>query len=826
VYGLEKADGVTGIILELVEGDTLADVIARGPIAIDDALPIARQIAEALEAAHEKGIIHRDLKPANVKITPDGTVKVLDFGLAKMLDGEAAGQGAGAVNLSMSPTLSVQGTYAGVILGTAPYMSPEQARGRPVDRRTDIFAFGCVLYEMLTGRPAFEGDDVAAVLARVIEREPDWGLLPSSVPPRLRELLRLCLDKNPKRRRQAAGDVRIDLEQALAEPAALLVASVAEARAPASRQMWIVTAAAALVAAALAGTAVWFATRPAAPRVARTALPTAGPTVLRINTADRDLAITPDGTRVVYIGNNGTQLYVRALDQLEPTAIATGMLRGPFVSPDGQWVGFIDGLSIKKVAITGGPAITLANYSGQLRGATWGTDDTIIFATSAAESGLQRVPAGGGDPTVVTQPDAKRSEADHLWPEFLPDGRGVLFTITSTIGGLDAAQIAVLDLDTRVSTVLLRGGSHASYLPSGHLIYGASGTLRAVAFDLDRLETVGTPTPVVPQVVTTAFGAADFAVAADGTLVYVQGLAGRAPRTLVWVDQQGREEAIAAPPRPYRSPRISPDGRRVAVNIADGEDDLWIYDLARGTLERLTFDAGQDSEAVWSPDGTRVAYYAFGREGGPGIHLRAADGTGDVTRLTTGTHRPKSGSSDGKLVMFMSASRTGTQDIGAVGIDGKTPPQMLIATPAREDTPRISRDGRWLAFETNETGADEIFVRPFPDVNQGRWRVSTEGGVDPMWAPDGRRLYYRSGQSIMAVAVNADPPSGWGIPARLFQLEGRYLFLQGATELDISADGRRFLVIKESGADGPAAPPQIIVVHNWLEELKRLVPAR
>jgi serine/threonine-protein kinase len=665
IYGVEDADGVRALVLELVEGETLADRIARGPIPVDEALPIARQICEAFEAAHEHGIIHRDLKPANIKVTPNGVVKVLDFGLAKL----NAPNGSNVPNdpnaRSMSPTITSPAmmTGVGVLLGTAAYMSPEQAKGREADKRSDIWAFGCVLYEMLTGKRPFDGEDVSDTLANVLKIDPDWSALPSDIPPAIRTLLQSCLTKDRRRRVADISTALFVLEKgASLAPPTSLNAAVSQAQADAAvsevrrvlarstrRRVAIASAATLLIGAAVATTLTWIAMRPADPvplRVERFTITPSGAAALTINGNDRDLAITPDGSRVIYVGNRGTQLFVRALDALAPLAVFTGVPRGLFVSPNGQWIGFVDGTTVlKKVAVTGGPAVTVATLDGTPRGATWGPDDTIIVATSSTGTGLQRMAAAGGPTTVLTRPDRAQGEVDHLWPEMLPDGRSVLFTITAVSGGLDAAQVAVLDLQTGTRKVLVRGGSHAHYSPNGlgspkrgereggYLVYAAAGTLRAVAFDLARLETRGTPVPVVPDVVTTTNGGVDAVVAGDGTLAYVSGGVGGTQRTLAWMDRQGRETPIPAPARAYVYPQLSPDGTRVAVNALDQESDIWVWDLGRTTFTRVTFDPSLDAYPVWTPDGHRLIFSSE-RAGGRNLFWQAADGTGAVERLT------------------------------------------------------------------------------------------------------------------------------------------------------------------------------------------------
>ncbi|HEX6315216.1 MAG TPA: protein kinase [Gemmatimonadaceae bacterium] len=827
LHGLEESNGVRALVMELVEGEDLTQRVAGGAIPVDEALLIAKQMADALEAAHEQGIIHRDLKPANIKVRPDGTVKVLDFGLAKALEPT----GVASPSISQSPTITTPAmTEAGMILGTAAYMSPEQARGKPVDKRADIWAFGCVLYEMLTGQRAFGGQGVSETLARVIEREPDWARLPATLSPALRTYIRRCLQKDPRQRVQAIGDVRLALEGAF-ETA--LPQTAAPAVVAGWRRVAFAGVAAIIASGAIIGTLVWLAARgaePVPPRVSRLQVTPAGAAALSIDWNERDLAITPDGSRLIYTGNQGTQIFVRALDALAPVAVFTGRVGGLFVSPDGQWIGFRDGLgALKKVAVAGGPAVTLATMdTAGSSGATWGPDDTIIVATNSVDTGLQRVSAAGGPLTVLTRPDRAQGEADHFWPEMLPGGRAVLFTITSLTGGLDAAQVAVLDLQTGARRILVRGGSHAHYVSTGHLVYAVAGTLRAVPFDLARLETRGTPVTVVPDVVTTINGGMNAVVAADGTLAYVLGTVEGTPRTLVWVDRQGHETPIPAPPRPYLLPALSPDGTRVAVFVNDQQRDLWLWDLRRTTLTRLTSTAGVDVVQVWTPDSRRLIFTSE-RAGVRNLFWQAADGAGAVERLTESpdTQYPTGVSPDGRRLIFTDESPTAANDVMAIELDATRRVTPLVQSPFNEQNGTVSPDGRWLAYEANDSGRFEIYVRPFPEVNSGRWQVSTTGGTRPIWARSGQELVYVSPTGALMGVEVARGPSWAATTPTLVVKEGYFTNLNWwGRSYDISPDGQRFLMIKEGGADGTAAPASIIVVQHWVEELKRLVPTK
>jgi Tol biopolymer transport system component len=838
VYGLEESDGTQALVMELVEGPTLADRIAQGRIPLDEALAIARQITQALEAAHEQGIVHRDLKPANIKLRPDGTVKVLDFGLAKALGG-GDWNGVAATQLSHSPTITspIGMTAAGVILGTAAYMSPEQARGKPVDKRADIWAFGCVLYEMLSGRPAFDGAEVTDVLARVIERAPDVAALPADTPAPIRRLLRRCLEKDRTRRLADAADARLEIEDAATMPASDAVATSEAASRVGWTRLAMVAAAALLVGGMLAGGAVWIATRTGPARVTRTTIQTSGATAL-VNTLNTNLAITSDGSAIVYSG--AAQLLVRRLDQLDATTLVRGgSPTSPFVSPDGRWVGFFDGTALKKVAITGGPPVTLVarttTGSGGPFGAVWAPQGSaIVFATSTSR-GLRRVSAAGGTAEILSTPDQAKGEFAHSWPAFLPDGQHLLFTIVKGGLGPDAVDIALLDLTTGTQTVLIRGGSRGRYLPTGHLVYVAGDTLLAVGFDLARRAVVGTPVPVLSALGAggASLTAQEIDVSADGTLVYMTS----APdlRNLVWVDREGQEAPMGAPAGAYMHPRLSPDGTRVVVlSSGSGQNrGLWIWDLVRSMLTRAVLDDVGGTIPMWMPDGKRLVFSASGSSRGtarPNLFTRATDGTGTTTRLTEreNSQHPTGVTPDGGQVVFFEATPAQERDIKLLTLAPTPHVSPLVATRFDEGGGVVSPDGRWLAFESNSTGAYEIYVRPFPAVEAGLWPVSSGGGVQPLWARNGRELFYVAPDgALMAVAVE---PRGqlWSARAPTRLVEGRYYRADQAStsrQYDVSPDGQRFVMIKEEARAADEAV-SIFVVQNWFTDLRRLVPTK
>ena len=816
IYGLEEAEDIRALVLELVEGPTLEDRISEGPIPLDEALPIAKQIAEALEAAHEAGVIHRDLKPANIKVRDDGTVKVLDFGLAKALDPSPAG------DPSQSPTLTAAATQMGVIMGTAAYMSPEQAAGETTDKRSDIWSFGVVLFEMLTGRRVFEGKTVSHVLSAVLQVEPKWEALPTTTPQPLTRLMRRCLEKEQKRRLRDIGEALVHLEEAATAPPVVPVTQ------PAGWQRALPWVAGIAIGGLAVGVTVWGALR-SVPRTSGSLARFAITDPLTIANDNRDFALSRDGTFVAYFAGIDTarQLYVRRIAELEATAVrAADRFFDPFISPDGAWIGFIDDTerALTKISVRGGPPVQICELQSDTRGATWGSDGTIIFATAASNGGLFRVSALGGAPTAVTTPDSEAGEIGHRWPQLLPGENAVLFTIFDESLTPERAKIAVLNLETGTRQILVQGGSNAQYSPTGHLVYGAEGRLWAVPFDLASHEVTGAAEPVLDGVVTKPSGAVNFGLSEDGSLVYVTGAAdGGVQRTLAWVDRQGREEPLSAPPRPYQGSRISPDGTQVAFDLYDQDNDIWIWSIAGETMTRLTFSPDNDVAPEWTSDG-RGILFGSAREGLPQVFRKEADGTGTVERLSDSSKGmlPRVASADGRYVVLGSRSVDTGRDLYVMDLEGERSIDELLHAEFDERNPSLSPDSRWLAYQSNESDRDEIYVRPFPDVDGDRWQVSTEGGRHPVWSRDGSELFYHSDGQMTAVPVQTESTFSFGRPESLFG--GSYRFGIAGRTYDVAPDSQRFLMIKPVASASSAAALKLAVVLNWSEELKRLVP--
>lgn len=809
IHGIDESGGRKFLVMELVPGDTLADRLRRGPIPVGEALGMAAQIAEALAAAHEKGVIHRDLKPANIKVTPEGKVKVLDFGLARGSAGETA------EDASNSPTMSLGMTEQGMILGTAAYMSPEQARGRAVTTASDMFAFGAVLFELLTGKQVFHGDHVSDILAAVLRAEPDWSRLPANTPPTIRRLLQRCLRKEHRQRWQSATDARIEIEEALTNTVSTGPVAATRVR-PLGR--WTVPAGVALLVLACGATGVFvWNLRPApSPQpVARLVMPLPSDEQLAMNSA---LALSPDGTLLAYVGGadatNNRQIYTRALDtfEIKPLSGTTGA-QAPFFSPDGQMIGFFAAGKLRKVSIHGGSVQDICAVARALTAAgTWGADDTIIFGSSAS-AGLYQVSAAGGEPRVLTTP--KQGDA-HVFPRLLPDGKSVLYTIVTGLS-VEDATVAVHRLDTGEDRILIRGGASPMYALSGHLVYFHAGAIMAVAFDPSRLELIGSPASVLEGVSMDVSGA-EFSVSSQGSLVYVDGGTQFDKSTLALVDRSGGEKALPAPSREYDDISFSPDGQRVVAQISEDAQTggVWVYDLPRGTLTRLTFD-GSVTQPAWTADGTRILY-SLRKPGASGLYWKLADGSGPEERMTTTTFNTGAASASRDALAY--ENRT-AGDIWTLPFHGERTPTPFVQTPFAETSPRFSPDGRWLAFESNESGRAEIYVQPYPGPG-AKVLVSTDGGREPIWSPSGRELFFRNGDKMMALEIQTQPTLKNGAPKMLFERKG---FPGGSRQWDVAPDGQHFLIVKSS-EQAQSARSHINIVQNWFEELKRLAPAK
>jgi eukaryotic-like serine/threonine-protein kinase len=807
IYGVEESGEAPALIMELVEGLTLADRLKAGPLPVDEAIRTARQIADGLEYAHERGVVHRDLKPANIKVAPDDSVKILDFGLAKAIVGETL-----EADVATSPTLTHMATQAGYIIGTAAYMSPEQAKGKPVDRRADIWAFGCVLYEMLSGKVAFHGETITDTLAAVVRAEPDWSLLPAATPPRIRVLLQRCLQKDPRQRLRDIGDARISIDEVLSG-APLETSVFPEASKTASRRREILGGAALVLVALAAGAAVWF-LKPAP------SLPSVTRTVIDLPPADQlaaldypAVAISPDGKQLAYIATHSgqRQIFLRAIDSLDAKPIlGTEGAVCPFFSPDGQWLGFFAGASLRKTSVTGGVPLnlTLANAANSF-GASWSNHGIIAFAPNIGA--LRQVPDSGGTAQPLTRLAIERGQTMQSWPDFIPGGDALVFTT-----GPAEPHIAVKSLRSGEQRDLGLDGTSPRYAPSGHLLFAQGGNLMAVRFDPARLQITGQVTPVVQGVLQVASGAAQYSVSRTGSLVYVPGTAQGAARRLVWISRDGTRQVLPAPARGYVYPRLSPDGRRLAVAIRENLNQTFLYDFGRDTLTKLT----DGENAVWTPDGKRIAFTGT-RDAQTNMFWLAADGSGGLERLSTSADAqvPNSISRDGKLLAFVDINPATGYDVWIMRLgDGHAEP--FLRTPSYESAPSFSPDGRWLVYVSDESGRFEVYVQPYPGPG-GVYQISTDGGTEPLWNPRGKELFYRSGYKMMSVDVSTEPAFSAGKPKVLF--EGSYLSTLGTLPFyDVSPDGQRFLMLEPM--EQTAALTQIVVVQNWFEELKRLVP--
>ena len=819
IHGIES----NAIVMELVPGEDLAERIARGPIPIDEALPIARQIADALAAAHEQGVIHRDLKPANIRVRDDGTVKVLDFGLAKALDP------AGGSDVMSAPTVTSPATMLGVVLGTAAYMSPEQAKGKPVDRRSDVWAFGCVLFEMLTARRAFEGDTISEVLAAVLKDPVPFDALPVSSPPAIRRLLRMCLEKDRARRLDSMTAARIEIDDVMRGVAPDAASGHAPARASwIDRRVLIVAAVAAVVTSSAVAVLLWKTLRPEPPSPVRVSLTISGLRV-SVDAFRPDVALTADGHRVLFwslpAAGNERQLAVRSLDQFEAVRVSgfgSGGARELIGSPDGQWVAYQRGISgpqqLMKAPIAGGEPVVIGPTPQPLRGGSWGDDGHIVYAMFGSAAGLFRVSSNGGEPEVLTKPARDNGEIDHLLPHVLPGSTHVLFTVARRA---NPPAIAVLDLSSRTWRTLIENATMPRYVSSGHLVFASAGTLRAARYDLRRHALTTTPLEIVPIVGMKGETLANYDVSRHGALVYLLEGASTTPSTLTWIDRSGKRTELNAGQRAFSAVRPSPDGRAIAATIDNGGvHELWLIDTERGTVSRLTEPGMNTSSPVWSADGSKLAFQVVSSRTGASIHgiyQMAVTGTAPMERLTEAklntVHLPTSWNADGTELFFHEMAGS-FGDIYKVRSGGAATP--LLTGPGNEAHAALSPDGKWLAYSASESGTLEVYVRPYPDVAAYRVQVSTAGGGVPSWIAGGRELIYSANGVPMRVSMSA---SG-----------GRPIFGTPVPYADIGSsrgawaptrDGARLLAMVR--ATGTTEPREFRLVLNFAEELKRRV---
>jgi Tol biopolymer transport system component len=842
IYGLERSPSATAIVMELVEGDTLADRIARGPIPMDEALPIARQIAEALEAAHEQGIVHRDLKPANIKVRPDGTVKVLDFGLAKLnvandLNTPRASSEPNAISMSPTVTSPAMMTGVGALLGTAAYMAPEQAKGRPADKRSDIWAFGCVFYEMLTGKRAFPGDDVSDTLVAILRDQPDWSALPVDTSDEIRRLLRRCTEKDRTRRLPDIGAARLEVDDALSGAAG----NAARVHVDLAKPQWrraLPWAVAGTFGVGLALTLALFipsrATPPSMPLRVRGEL---GADVAPVVDQGAAIVLSPDGRLLVFSAQKGVGseagLFVRRLDQLEATPLAgTEGARNPFFSPDSRWIGFFAGGKLKKILVAGGAAVVLADAPNG-RGGAWAPDGTIVFTpNNTADVSLQRVSSAGGTAQPLLM--LTKGETTQRWPQILQDGKLVLFTSSPVTAAWDDANVVVQRLPAGERKIVLHGGYYARYLSSGHLVYVHEGTFFAVPFDLNQLEIVGEPVPVLPSVIASSItGGAQFAASDNGTVAYLPGRGLEINNVpIIWADRTGKTTALRASPGNWAGLLFSPDGSRLAMDISDGKQrDIWIHEWARDTLSRVTFEPVDDANPVWTPDGRRIAFASKRGNAFYNLYWQPADGSGAAERLleSRDSHLiPGSWHPSGRYLAFHQITRPADPDLMILPMEGSDAagwkpgvPQVFLKTPAAEQVPMFSPDGRWIAYYSNESGRNEVYVRPFPGPG-GQWQISVAGGTYPTWSRTKPELFYATlDQHIMVVqyhgdgkSFQADKPMPW---TDVTFADGQY------RRFTLHPDGNRFAMGKLP--DTPAGDT-VVMIFNFFDELRRSAPVK
>jgi Tol biopolymer transport system component len=816
LHDVGSQDGVDYLVMECVEGETLAKRLEKGPLPLEQVLKYGAQIADALDKAHRSGVVHRDLKPGNIMLTATG-VKLLDFGLAKPVEGVASG-----LTLSMAAVRSSPVTQEGMVVGTFQYMSPEQVEGKEVDGRSDIFSLGAVLYEMLTGRKAFEGKSQLSVASAILEKEPaPISTVKPLTPAALERVVKTCFAKDPDERWQSAADLARELKW-IAEPGAQAASSVLPAQKVVgfrNRTLMYVSLAGAVLLLAFGAALVFRRSggeRPSASSVTRMSIVLPAGRRLTADAADYPLAVSRDGNRIAYVAEAepGTQLYVRELSDLEPKpVVGTFGARHPFFSPDGKWVGFFAEGALQRVSIAGGAPLRICNISGLSMGGSWAPDNTIVFASRGA--GLYKISAAGGVPQPLAGSDLGS------WPEILPDSKTVLFSVGNAIaiiplGGGQRRILARTNNSSSEGPAVLGAGYilQARFAPPGYLVYGQSpGVVRAIPFDLESLTLMGPQVSMIDNVERAQDGGAIyFALSETGLLLY-------APtgehHQIVWVDRNGVETPISSDQRAFRTPRLSPNGKLVAVAISDEtrRSDIWIYDAERGAKHRLTTE-GHNLEPVWTPDGTRLTFSSDGS-----VAEMQANGTGSKETLLPADRSPCSWSKNGQDLLFEEEEPAGYKSLWRFARSPHDASPVLLIRTTVGGCGLLSPNGQWLAYVSNESGRAEVYVNSYPSLGE-KVAVSTDGGQRPRWSRDGRELFYRQGDAVMAVSVDTNTSLRAGKPRRLFA--GPYSGESHESAFDVSLDGRRFLMIK---SDDAATLRQINAVLNWFEELKQKVPS-